>query len=196
VWGGREKKKGKKGNMGLEPFGVSSSLIPSRTIAGGKRRARPQRTGLDGVLSTTTNTSNLPVEALGDRISPDPDALNELVRGFRRRRPVPRRHGPARVYQAPTNARVRVDIPASARKAGACSAGAPRAGQVEAGPALVFDGDSAVLKAGQWFARGDAGRGGFGPPERRHPMAAARDLARCAISPATAQGVYGVSRRP
>jgi N-methylhydantoinase B len=37
------------------------------------------------------------------------------------------------------------------------------------------------------------GAGGFGPPERRDPPAAARDLAEGAISPATAKEVYGVS---
>jgi len=56
----------------------------------------------------------------------------------------------------------------------------------------AFDGDSAVLKAGQWFAIVTPGAGGFGPPVRRDPMAAACDLAEGAISPATAQGVYGL----
>ena len=58
---------------------------------------------------------------------------------------------------------------------------------------MVFDGDSAVLKPGQWFAIMTPGAGGFGPPERRDPPAAARDLAEGAISPATAQKIYGIS---
>jgi N-methylhydantoinase B len=37
------------------------------------------------------------------------------------------------------------------------------------------------------------GAGGFGPPERRDPAAAMRDLAEGAISPATARGIYGIS---
>ena len=60
---------------------------------------------------------------------------------------------------------------------------------------MVFDGDSAVLKPGQWFAIITPGAGGFGPPGRREPAAAARDLAEGAISPATARGVYGVPAR-
>jgi N-methylhydantoinase B len=35
------------------------------------------------------------------------------------------------------------------------------------------------------------GAGGLGPPGRRDPTAAARDLAEGAISPATAREVYG-----
>jgi N-methylhydantoinase B len=58
---------------------------------------------------------------------------------------------------------------------------------------VVFEGDSAVLKAGQWFAVVTPGAGGFGPPERRDPAAAMRDLAEGAISPATARGIYGIS---
>jgi N-methylhydantoinase B len=37
------------------------------------------------------------------------------------------------------------------------------------------------------------GAGGLGPPGRRDPAAAARDLAEGAIGPATAREVYGVS---
>jgi N-methylhydantoinase B len=57
---------------------------------------------------------------------------------------------------------------------------------------VVFEGDSAVLKTGQWFALVTPGAGGFGPPERREPAAAARDLAEGAISAATARGTYGL----
>ena len=56
-----------------------------------------------------------------------------------------------------------------------------------------LDGDSAVLKAGQWFALVTPGAGGFGPPKRRDPAAVARDLAEGAIGLATARENYGLS---
>ena len=65
-------------------------------------------------------------------------------------------------------------------------------GKVEAGPGVVFEGDSAVLKAGQWFAVVTPGAGGFGPPPQRERAAAQRDLAEGAISAPTARAVYGV----
>ena len=43
---------------------------------------------------------------------------------------------------------------------------------------MVFEGDSAVLKTGQWFAVVTPGAGGFGPPDKRDPAAVARDLRR------------------
>jgi N-methylhydantoinase B len=144
----------------------------------------------------TTNTSNLPVEALEIEypltlmryeLVEDSGGVGQYRGGM----------GLRRVYQATHECRVRVDITRQRSRSWGLFGGGPGAhGQVEAGPGVVFDGDSAVLKAGQWFAVVTPGAGGFGPPERRHPMAAARDLAEGAISPATAQGVYGVSARP
>ena len=132
----------------------------------------------------------------GDRVPADADALR-AGRGFRRRRPVSRRHGAAPGLSAPTIAACASTSPASARSAGACSAAVPAGtARSNAGPGVVFEGDNAVLKAGQWFAMVTPGAGGFGPPGRREPAAAARDLAEGAISPATALGVYGVPARP
>ena len=56
----------------------------------------------------------------------------------------------------------------------------------------MFEGDQAVLKAGQWFAVITPGAGGFGPPDQRTPDAVARDVAEGAISAETAKQVYGV----
>jgi N-methylhydantoinase B len=67
-------------------------------------------------------------------------------------------------------------------------------GKVEAGPGVVFDRDTAVLKAGQWFAVVTPGAGGFGPPAKRDRAAVARDLAEGTISPATAHDAYGAAR--
>ena len=100
--------------------------------------------------------------------------------------------GLRRVYQATHDCRVRVDLTRQRSRSWGLFGGGPGAhGKVESGPGVVFDGDSAVLKAGQWFALLTPGAGGFGPADRRDPMAVARDLAEGAISPETAQGVYG-----
>jgi N-methylhydantoinase B len=102
--------------------------------------------------------------------------------------------GLRRVYQATHDCRVRVDITRQRSQSWGLFGGGPGAhGQVEAGPGVAFDGDSAVLKPGQWFAIVTPGAGGFGPSAQRDPTAAARDLAEGAISPATAKEVYGVS---
>jgi N-methylhydantoinase B len=90
--------------------------------------------------------------------------------------------------------RVWVDITRQRSRSWGLFGGGPGAhGQVEAGPGVVFDGDSAVLKAGQWFAIVTPGAGGFGPPERREPAAAARDLSEGVISAATARTTYAVA---
>ena len=91
--------------------------------------------------------------------------------------------GLRRVYQARHDCRVRVDLTRQrSRSWGLFGGGAGAHGKVEAGPGVVFEGDSAVLKTGQWFALVTPGAGGFGPPDRRERAAAARDLAEGAIS--------------
>ena len=55
----------------------------------------------------------------------------------------------------------------------------------------MFDGDQAVLKAGQWFALVTPGAGGYGPPAGRDPDAVARDLAEGVITPGAAHDAYG-----
>ena len=70
-----------------------STWVYLETIGGGSG-ARATKDGLDGVHVHITNTSNLPVEALEIEYPADPDALR-AGRGFRRRRPVSRRHGAA-----------------------------------------------------------------------------------------------------
>ena len=58
---------------------------------------------------------------------------------------------------------------------------------------MIFDRDSASLKAGQWFAIVSPGAGGYGPASARDQDKVARDLAEGAISAATAREVYGFS---
>src|SRR5216683_1289458 len=154
-----------------------STWVYLETIGGGSG-ARATKDGLDGVHVHTTNTSNLPVEALEIEypltlmryeLVEDSGGVGQYRGGM----------GLRRVYQATHECRVRVDITRQRSRSWG-----------------LFGGGAAVLKAGQWFAVVTPGAGGFGPPTQRDRTAAARDLAEGAISPATAQEVYGVSARP
>ncbi len=159
------------------------------TIGGGSG-ARAHKDGLDGVHVHTTNTSNLPVEALEIEyplrllryeLVADSGGVGQYRGGMALRR----------VYQATHDCRVRVDISRQRSQSWGLQGGGPGAhGRVESGPGTEFDGDSAVLAAGQWFAIVTPGAGGFGPPGRRDPDAVERDLTQGVISPDTARGIY------
>jgi N-methylhydantoinase B len=168
-----------------------STWVYLETIGGGSG-ARALKDGLDGVHVHTTNTSNLPVEALEIEY-PLTLMRYELVEdsgGVGRYRGG---MGLRRVYQATHECRVRVDITRQHSQSWGLFGGGPGGnGRVEAGPGVVFEGDQAVLKPGQWFAVVTPGAGGFGPPGERAPEAVARDLAEGAISRETAKGAYGV----
>ena len=102
--------------------------------------------------------------------------------------------GLRRVYQATHDCRVRVDITRQRSQSWGLFGGGPGAhGKVEAGPGVVFDGDSAVLKAGQWFAVVTPGAGGFGPPDARDRSRRARSRRR-RDQPGDGREVYGVVR--
>jgi N-methylhydantoinase B len=160
---------------------------------GGGNGARAHKDGLDGVHVHTTNTSNLPVEALEIEypltllryeLVADSGGVGRYRGGM----------GLRRVYRANEDCRVRVDVSRQrSRSWGLQGGGAGAHGAVEAGPGVTFDRDSAVLKAGQWFAVVTPGAGGFGSPGERHHEAVARDLAQGVISPAVARDVYGHS---
>ncbi|MFI5001326.1 MAG: hydantoinase B/oxoprolinase family protein [Reyranellales bacterium] len=162
------------------------------TIGGGSG-ARAHKDGLDGVHVHTTNTSNLPVEALEIEyplrllryeLVTDSGGVGQYRGGMALRR----------VYQATHDCRVRVDISRQRSQSWGLQGGGPGArGRVECGPGTEFDGDSAVLAAGQWFAIVTPGAGGFGPPARRDPAAVARDLAQGVIGRDTAREVYGLN---
>jgi N-methylhydantoinase B len=162
------------------------------TIGGGSG-ARAHKDGLDGVHVHTTNTSNLPVEALEIEyplrllryeLVADSGGVGQYRGGMALRR----------VYQATHDCRVRVDISRQRSQSWGLQGGGPGAhGRVECGPGTEFDGDSAVLAEGQWFAIVTPGAGGFGLPARRDPDAVARDLAQGVISLDTAREVYGRS---
>jgi len=97
-----------------------------------------------------------------------------------------------RVYQATHDCRVRVDLTRQHSQSWGLFGGGPGAhGRVEGGPGVVFEGDQAVLKAGQWFALVTPGAGGYGPPAEREEAAVSRDMAEGVITPAIAHEVYG-----
>ena len=110
--------------IGKKPRQTARPGSISRRSAAAAARARI-KDGLDGVHVHTTNTSNLPVEALEIEY-PLTLMRYELVDGLGRRRPPSRRHGPA--PRLPGDARLprarRPHAPA-ARRAGACSAAVP-----------------------------------------------------------------------
>jgi N-methylhydantoinase B len=138
----------------------------------------------------TTNTSNLPVEALEPEypllvtryeLVADSGGVGQFRGGM----------GLRRVYQATHECRVRVDLSRQRSQSWGLFGGGPGAhGRVEAGPGVVFNGDSAVLRPGQWFALVTPGAGGFGSPARRDPLAVSRDIAEGVTSPAIAREVY------
>ena len=65
---------------------------------------------------------------------------------------------------------------------------AGRARQSQCGPGTEFDGDSAVLAAGQWFAIVTPGAGGLARPAARSRRGG-RDLAQGVIGPDTAREI-------
>ncbi|MFO1159409.1 MAG: hydantoinase B/oxoprolinase family protein [Reyranellaceae bacterium] len=160
---------------------------------GGGNGARAHKDGLDGVHVHTTNTSNLPVEALEIEypltllryeLVADSGGVGRYRGGM----------GLRRVYRADEDCRVRVDVSRQrSRSWGLLGGGAGAHGAVEAGPGVSFDRDTAVLSAGQWFAVVTPGAGGFGLPDQRDREAVERDLAQGVISPQVAHDVYGHS---
>ncbi|MDJ0389705.1 hydantoinase B/oxoprolinase family protein [Roseomonas sp. E05] len=157
---------------------------------GGGNGARATKDGLDGVHVHTTNTSNLPVEALEIEypltllryeLVQDSGGIGRFRGGM----------GLRRVYRADEDCRVRIDTSRlHSRSWGLFGGGGGGHGAVECGPGVQFTGNTAVLKAGQWFAIVSPGGGGYGPPEQRSAEAVARDLAEGTISAATAREAY------
>ena len=139
-----------------------STWVYLETIGGGSG-ARATKDGLDGVHVHTTNTSNLPVEALEIEypltlmryeLVEDSGGVGQYRGGM----------GLRRVYQATHDCRVRVDITRQRSQSWGLFGGGPGGhGEVEAGPGVVFDGDSAVLKPASGL-----------PSSRRAPAASAR----------------------
>ena len=160
---------------------------------GGGNGARATKDGLDGVHVHTTNTSNLPVEALEIEypltllryeLVTDSGGVGTFRGGM----------GLRRMYRADRDCRVRVDVSRIRSQSWGLLGGGPGGfGAIECGPGVIFEKDSAVLKTGQWFAILTPGAGGYGQPAQREKRLIARDLAEGVISKKAAMEVYHVN---
>jgi len=158
---------------------------------GGGSGARPTKDGLDGVHVHTTNTSNLPVEAL-ELEYPLTLLRYELVEGSGGLGEFRGGLALRRVYRAEADCHVRVDVSRLRSRSPGLFGGLPGGhGGIECGPGVVFNRDTAALRAGQWFAVVTPGAGGYGSPAKRDRAAVARDLAESTIDAATARDIYG-----
>jgi N-methylhydantoinase B len=160
---------------------------------GGGGGARPHKDGLDGVHVHTTNTSNLPVEALEVEY-PLTLMRYELVEGSGGPGRFRGGMGLRRVYRAEAPCRVRVDLTRLRSVSWGLLRGLPGTSSgIVCGPGVVFENANAVLQKGQWFEIITPGGGGYGPPAQRSLSAIARDLAEGVIDAPTARSVYGLS---
>jgi N-methylhydantoinase B len=159
---------------------------------GGGAGARANKDGLDGVHVHTTNTSNLPVEALEVEY-PLTVLRYELVSGSGG----PGRYrggmGLRRVYRAEADCYLRLDA-TRLHHAPWGLLGGHEGGRAQLvfGPGVMpFVHGSGMLKAGQQVEVITPGAGGYGSPSGRDRLAVARDIAEGIIDPATAKRVYG-----
>jgi N-methylhydantoinase B len=162
---------------------------------GGGSGARPNKDGLDGVHVHTTNTSNLPVEALEPEY-PLTVVRYELVAGSGGAGKFRGGMGLRRVYRAEADCTVRLDLSRLRSESWGLFGGHPGGrSRVVCGPGVVFDRGDARLQAGQWFEVITPGAGGYLPPAERDRTATLRDLAEGVIDPETASKVYGCGKR-
>jgi N-methylhydantoinase B len=175
--------------VGQRP-GDGTIWVYLETIGGGSG-ARPDKDGLDGVHVHTTNTSNLPVEALEPEY-PLRVTRYELVAGSGGPGKFRGGMGLRRVYRAETDCTVRLELSRLRSESWGLFGGrSGRRSRVVCGPGVVFDRGDARLAAGQWFEVITPGAGGYRPPAERDPAAVARDLAEGVIDAETARTVYG-----
>jgi N-methylhydantoinase B len=161
---------------GSQP-GSGAPWVYLETIGGGFG-ARATKDGLDGVHVHTTNTSNLPVEALEPEY---PLTVLEyaLVEGSGGAGTWRGGMGLRRVYRAEADCRVELDMARMRSAPWGLAGGAPGGmGRIAYGqgvPALVKG--QGALRAGQVFGIVTPGAGGYGPAAARDPALAARDAA-------------------
>jgi len=176
--------------VGRQPV-TGEPWVYLETIGGGFG-ARATKDGLDGVHVHTTNTSNLPVEALEIEY-PLTLMRYELVEGSggagRQRGGM----GLRRVYRAEAECRLRLDGSRFASAPWGLQGGAPGGhGRFVYGPGIPpFVLGNGLLQAGDWVEIITPGGGGYGPPEERDRAALQRDLAEGSITPEAAQTIYG-----
>jgi N-methylhydantoinase B len=176
--------------VGRQPHD-GSTWVYLETIGGGFG-ARATKDGLDGVHVHTTNTSNLPVEALEIEY-PLTLLRYELVDGSGG----PGTHrggmGLRRVYRAEADCRLRVDGSRLRSPPWGLAGGLPGAmGRFVYGPGVEpFVLGNGELKRGQHVEIITSGAGGYGPPAGRDHAAVARDVAEGRIAAEDARNVYG-----
>ena len=161
---------------GRQP-GSGAPWVYLETIGGGFG-ARATKDGLDGVQVHTTNTSNLPVEALEPEY-PLTVLDYALVDGSGGAGTWRGGMGLRRAYRAEADCRVELDI-ARLRSAPWGLAGGRPGGRarIEYGPGVApLERGQGALRAGEWLAIVTPGAGGYGPPEGRDPRLLARDRA-------------------
>jgi N-methylhydantoinase B len=176
--------------VGRQP-GSGEPWVYLETIGGGFG-ARATKDGLDGVHVHTTNTSNLPVEALEIEY-PLTLLRYELVDGSGGAGRFRGGMGLRRVYRAEADCRLRVDGSRLRSPPWGLGGGLPGGmGAFVYGPGVApFALGNGDLKAGQFVEIVTSGAGGYGPPVERDRAAVARDLAEGRLSAADAERIYG-----
>jgi len=146
------------------------------TIGGGGG-ARASADGLDGIHVHTTNTSNLPVEAL-ELEYPLILTRYELVDGSAGAGQYRGGMGLRRVYRATEDCWVKVDTSrVKSRSWGLQGGYAGGGGYFRLSPGTPpFDGSRGFLKRGDWLEVVSPGGGGFGVPGERSPEQRAQDI--------------------
>jgi N-methylhydantoinase B len=177
--------------VGQQP-GSGDPWVYLETIGGGFG-ARATKDGLDGVHVHTTNTSNLPVEALEIEY-PLTLTRYELVDGSGG--PGRFRGGMAirRVYRAEHDCRLRVDGSRLRSAPWGLDGGLPggKGAFVYSEGVTPFAKGAGDLRKGEVCEIITPGAGGYGPPRDRDRAAVARDLAEGRIDAATARDIYGL----
>lgn len=147
------------------------------TIGGGGG-ARAHADGLDGIHVHTTNTSNLPVEALEleyPLILTRYELVDDSAGAGRQRGGM----GLRRVYRATEDCRVRLDVTRFESRSWGLAGGGPGGHSgIVLGPGVApFVHGRGMLRAGQWFEISTPGGGGHGPLAERDAQALAADAA-------------------
>jgi N-methylhydantoinase B len=155
---------------------VSGALWVYLETIGGGGGARPHADGLDGIHVRTTNTSNLPVEALEleyPLMLTKYELVDDSAGAGRQRGGM----GLRRVYRATEDCLVRLDISRiQSRSWGLAGGGAGAGGRIAFGPGVEpFVQGSGRLRAGEWLEIVTPGAGGFGPMSERTQEATQTD---------------------
>ncbi|WP_293796209.1 hydantoinase B/oxoprolinase family protein [uncultured Bosea sp.] len=161
---------------------------------GGGMGARADKDGLDGVQVNTTNTANLPIEALEIEhpvmvkcyeLVQDSGGAGEYRGGMTLRRRVEMLDHTARISAGGTNS----IVPPFGLKGGQDGLTA----RVELSPgAKPLDRRAGILQPGEWVGMVAAGGGGFGDPKKRDRALVERDLREERISRQAAVEIYGL----